>query len=96
MSEIICDTSPLQYLHQLGQLDLLPSLVGKVIVAAAVVEELEAGRALKLDLPDVSSLEWIVVRTPAGGEHAVSWPGLGRGRRTRCDWRSKQRRARRS
>lgn len=32
MPEAICDTSPLQYLHQLKLLDLLPRLYSKVIV----------------------------------------------------------------
>ena len=27
MADLICDTSPIQYLHQLGQLDLLRTLV---------------------------------------------------------------------
>ena len=79
MPEVICDTSPLQYLHQLGQLDLLPTLAGKVTVASAVVEELEAGLALGLDLPDARSLDWVEIRTPAAGAHNLFWPGLGRG-----------------
>ena len=31
MSEVVCNTSPLQYLHQLGLLHLLPALAPKVI-----------------------------------------------------------------
>ena len=42
MAEAICDTSPLQYLHQLGRLDVLRRLVGRVVVPPAVVDELAA------------------------------------------------------
>ena len=65
MPEIVSNTSPLQYLHQLGLLDLLPRLVGRVTVPQAVVDELETGRLLGHDLPDVTSLPWVTVRTPA-------------------------------
>lgn len=78
MPEVISNTSPLQYLHQLGLLDLLPRLVGRVTVPAAVVEELEAGRALGHDLPEVASLDWVSVRAPVSSQQAFS-PDLGRG-----------------
>lgn len=80
MPEVISNTSPLQYLHQLGLLDLLPRLVGRVTVPGAVVAELEAGRALGYDLPDVTSLGWVVVRAPAASSRAkVLSPDLGPG-----------------
>jgi predicted nucleic acid-binding protein len=78
LPEVISNTSPLQYLHQIGLLDLLPLLVGRITVPEAVVEELEAGHALGYDLPDVSSLEWVTVRAPAGLPRVFS-PDLGRG-----------------
>ena len=78
MPEVISDTSPLQYLHQLGLLDLLPRLVGHITVPQAVVDELEAGRALGHNLPDVTSLGWASVRSPASTQQAAS-PDLGRG-----------------
>ena len=65
MPEVICNTSPIQYLHQLGLLRLLPDLVKRVIVPPAVIEELAAGRAAGINLPDLESLNWIVVRRPA-------------------------------
>lgn len=64
MPEIICDTSPLQYLHQVGLLDVVQSLVGQLTVPPAVVAELEEGKARGVDLPDLSKLEWISLRTP--------------------------------
>jgi predicted nucleic acid-binding protein len=79
LPEVICNTSPLQYLHQLGLLNLLPKLVGTITVPPAVVEELEAGRTLGVDLPDITSFKWITVRSPRGLEPQISTPNLGRG-----------------
>ena len=31
MYEVVCNTSPLQYLHQIGQLRILPALAGSII-----------------------------------------------------------------
>ena len=64
MPEAICDTSPLQYLHQLGVLHILPTLTERVIVPPAVVDELAAGRSLGLDLPNLAKLSWVAVRDP--------------------------------
>lgn len=65
MRELVCDTSPLQYLHQLGQLDLLPRLAGKVVVPPAVVMELAVGRAAGYDVPTPDALGWIEIIHPA-------------------------------
>ncbi|MGZ8219184.1 hypothetical protein [Methylomagnum sp.] len=62
MSEIICNTSPLQYLHQLGQLSLLERLVGKMIVPTAVVLELAEGKRRGVDVPDPAALPWVSLR----------------------------------
>lgn len=78
MPEVISNTSPLQYLHQLRLLNLLPQLVGNLIVPQAVVDELEAGRVLGHDLPEVTSLGWITVHVPASSQQVMS-PDLGRG-----------------
>ena len=64
MPEVVCDTSPLQYLYQLDLLDLLPALVSRVVVPAAVREELHVGRALGLRVPAVEDLAWVSVRKP--------------------------------
>jgi predicted nucleic acid-binding protein len=71
LAEYIVNTSPLQYLHQVGRLALLPDLLGHVLVPPAVVSELSAGRALGIDLPDPSGLSWVRVRTPS---HASGLP----------------------
>ena len=64
MPEVICNTSPLQYLHQIGLLHIFPALAGRVIVPQAVVEELAQGLAAGLNLPDLPTCEWVVVRRP--------------------------------
>lgn len=64
MPEVICDTSPLQYLHQLQKLSLIPQLAKRALVPPAVVAEIDAGRNLGLDLPDIAHLEWVVVEAP--------------------------------
>ncbi len=65
MPRTISNTSPFQYLHQIGQLDVLPALVQNVLVPPAVVDELAAGRAMGLDLPAPEALAWVTVQAPA-------------------------------
>jgi len=65
MREVVSNTSPLLYLHQLGKIDVLPALYSQVLVPASVVEELAAGRAAGHDVPNVSALPWVrVVSSP--------------------------------
>jgi predicted nucleic acid-binding protein len=77
----ICNTSPLQYLHQLRLLDLLPRLYPRILVPTAVVGEIEAGRALGHDLPDVSALAWATVVTPTNAAFLPTVADLGAGER---------------
>ena len=70
MPEGISDPSPLQYLHQLGLLHVLPALLGRVIVPPSVERELQAGKDRGVDLPDLSLLQWVEIRRP------VSRPAL--------------------
>ncbi|MBU1905132.1 MAG: DUF3368 domain-containing protein [Proteobacteria bacterium] len=64
MSDIIVGTSPIQYLHQIGQLSLLARLSGSIIAPPQVVKELESGRDLGIDLPNIRTLNWVNVRSP--------------------------------
>jgi len=64
LPEVICNTSPFQYLHQLGLLHLLPTLTGGVLAPPAVVEEIDQGKQAGIDLPDLKSLAWVTVRAP--------------------------------
>ena len=70
MPEVICNTSPLQYLHQIGQLSILPALVGSIVVPPAVLAELDAGIAKGLDLPQLENLQWIRIQAPIGAKAA--------------------------
>jgi uncharacterized protein len=65
LPEVISDTSPLQYLHQIGLLQILPALVERVVVPPAVDQELSVGRALGVDLPALSNLGWVEIRGPS-------------------------------
>ena len=79
MADVIVNTSPLQYLHQIGQLDLFQKLFGRIIVPEAVVAELSAGRRFGVSLPEPKALKWVDLRSPAspvGG--LLSWD-LGAG-----------------
>jgi predicted nucleic acid-binding protein len=81
LPEIISNTSPLQYLHQLGLLDVLPKLVTTVTVPPAVQDELTAGLKMGLNLPDLNSLDWIIVRRPSSSAALPMVTDLGAGER---------------
>lgn len=75
--DVFCNTSPLQYLHQLGKLELLPRLFGQVHVADAVVSELAEGRKRGVSLPDIGRLPWATARAASDPQRMI--PSLGRG-----------------
>jgi len=60
---VISNTSPLFYLHGLGQLKLLRNLYQNIIVPEAVVEELRVGKKQGEEVPDVSNYNWIKIRS---------------------------------
>jgi predicted nucleic acid-binding protein len=64
LSDLICDTSPIQYLYQLGLLEILPALGERIFVPPVVVEELAAGRSLGISLPDIETLNWMTIQCP--------------------------------
>lgn len=61
---VVSNTSPLLYLHQIGQLDLLRQLYDRVVVPDAVAEELKAGAALGIDAPSLPQHPWLEVTSP--------------------------------
>jgi predicted nucleic acid-binding protein len=79
LRDIICNTSPLQYLHQLDLLHVLRTLAGRVIVPPAVMHELGEGRALGVNLPDLSREEWLLVRRPVSQQAVALVSNLGPG-----------------
>lgn len=64
MPDLVCDTSVLQYLHQLQHLGLLQALGDRIVAPPAVADELDEGRALGVDVPSAQALGWINVETP--------------------------------
>ncbi len=64
MRDVICDTSPIQYLYQLEQLHIIPKLANQVFIPSAVVEEIKIGHSLGVNLPKLEELEWVTVRRP--------------------------------
>jgi predicted nucleic acid-binding protein len=81
LSEFICNTSPLQYLHQLGLLDILRKLTGNVIMPPAVVGELQAGRSKGASVPDPAALAWVTIRIPTSALVMPLITDLGAGER---------------
>jgi hypothetical protein len=73
MPEVFANTTPLQYLHRLGRLEWLREFYGSVVVPEAVAMELDAGRRLGADVPDVRAMSWITVH--AVPPHSVDFSG---------------------
>jgi predicted nucleic acid-binding protein len=59
---VVSNTSPLLYLHQVNQLDLLRKLYGRIQIPPAVEEELRTGAERGIAVPDVQVLEWVDVQ----------------------------------
>jgi hypothetical protein len=79
MHEAICDASPIQYLHQIGFLHLLAEFYTRTIIPPAVVDELDRGRSIGVDLPDVRALPWLTIQTPEGLDKVPTAADLGAG-----------------
>jgi hypothetical protein len=77
--EAICDTSPIQYLHQIGFLHLLAEFYTRTLIPPAVVDELDRGRAIDVDLPDVRALPWLKIQPPEGLDMVHMAANLGAG-----------------
>lgn len=61
---VVSDTSPINYLILIDQIQVLPHLFGQVILPQAVVEELTHERTPEAVRQWVAALpEWAVVRT---------------------------------
>ena len=76
---IVSNTSPLYYLHQLGCLDVLRDLFGRIHTTPQVLAELEAGNAQGLNIPDISGLGWCVIQDIAVPSFLDLIPDLGKG-----------------
>jgi predicted nucleic acid-binding protein len=54
--DVICDTSVIQYLFQVGLLDLLFTLYPEISIPEAVARELAQGQAHLIELPDNAAM----------------------------------------
>ena len=73
----VSNTSPICYFARLGLLDVLHELLGQVRVPPAVVDEIDIGRTLIPELPDLRTIDW--VRIDSGPLPEVSSIQLGPG-----------------
>jgi predicted nucleic acid-binding protein len=75
---VISDTSPINYLCRIGQINILPTLFQRVIVPPAVVDELSAAAAPVIVREFVERLPaWCEIRTPQSIDHALVGFGAG-------------------
>lgn len=81
MRDVVTNTSPLLYLHQLGLLELLPRLYERVIVPTAVVAELSDGGRFGYDVPAPATLPWVAVEAAPGAAFLPMVTALGDGER---------------
>jgi predicted nucleic acid-binding protein len=58
----ISNTSPLLYLHQVSELDLLRQLYGRVRLPPAVATELKADAVLGIAVPSPDAIDWLEIR----------------------------------
>ena len=79
MPDVICNTSPIQYLYQLGLLHIFSALAHRVIVPPAVMEELSMGRLAGVNLPDPNTLDWVAIRRPSSSSALPLVTDLGPG-----------------
>ena len=76
---VLCDASPLIYLHRIGQLDVLRRLYGEIVVPAAVAEELQHGLELGFNCPRLATLPWVRIKPLPGAVSPMVVPDLGAG-----------------
>ena len=78
---VISNTSPLQYLYQVGQFELLPRFYQQVIIPPAVVQEVADGGALGVALPVLPAVAWLQVQAPSATQVWRVASTLGAGER---------------
>lgn len=81
MPDVISNTTPLLYLHQLGCLDFLRQLFQQVFVPQAVVGELRQGELKGFDVPSLNALAWVRVEAVSSLDLPRVTGGLDSGER---------------
>jgi predicted nucleic acid-binding protein len=84
---VICNTSPLYYLHLVGQLDLLPRLYSQVRIPPAVREELHAGEKKGVPTPRLEALPWLEIQESVNRPLLPMVIDLGRPRPSHWRWK---------
>ena len=90
LHEVICNTSPLQYLYQVDLLEVLRERFDQVLVPEAVEAELDEGRRRNVPLPKLEALHWVTIRpthdllpSPSAGSARANEPCSRWGRNCR-------------
>ncbi len=79
MPEVIVNTSPIQYLYQLGQIELLQILYGDILLPFYVKEEIDTGLEYHLELPIIEKYSWMKI-TKSSNLGLIAFPSiLGKG-----------------
>jgi predicted nucleic acid-binding protein len=78
-SDAIVDTSALLYLHLAGVLPLLETLFARTLVPEAVWNELRAGAAAGIDVPDAGAVPWSIGLSPKSDHLTHGAKHLGAG-----------------
>ena len=86
MPSVIADTSPLQYLHQIGCLGLLADLFQRVIVPDGVAQEIQRGARQGVDLPDLGQLPWVMIQATSPPADSRVPLKMGHGEREVLCW----------
>jgi uncharacterized protein len=79
LGRCVVNTSPLQYLFRIHHFQLLKDLFEAALVAEGVRTELEQGRSLGFQVPDLSQVTWVQVLAAAPGPLPPELEGLGQG-----------------
>ena len=75
----VVDTSALQYLFRIGQLNILQTLFDEVLVADAVEQELNQGKSTGCAVPNITDYSWITIKKPASHSIPIELKSLGDG-----------------
>jgi len=74
---VVADTSPLNYLVLIGEIDVLPQLYGRVLVPNAVVDELRHSAAPERVAEFAKSLpDWLQLGPAEPGDLSIAWAGM--------------------
>ena len=77
--KVFLNTSPIQYIHQLGLIRIIKELFGKVYVPAEVHEELNRGREEGIELPNLERMDFIEIMEPKAISFSKLVRDLGKG-----------------